>query len=209
MPVTRIKTSTGWQDMASGKNAEIYEQAAQPTEPVSTGAIWIDTDAPDPIRPAPLHFAGISPGRIVGDNSGNSGSVTTYPTIIYANSGQTQMLNFLVTPTEDCWWELSLGMYVRNLTGVWARIEIGLRLFDYAGGTKNDALGANQYVGSVFNYLDNPDYAFCRTEAMWALVDGQQYQCRASIDFITQGTWVYYRGATQMMMFNHGARPRY
>ena len=39
---------TAWVSGSAGGGAEIYEQAGTPTEPVGTGALWIDTDEQPP-----------------------------------------------------------------------------------------------------------------------------------------------------------------
>jgi hypothetical protein len=52
--LTRIWDGTTWIDLSKvgpqgpPGGVEVYEQAAQPSEPIDVGAIWIDTDAPDP-----------------------------------------------------------------------------------------------------------------------------------------------------------------
>ena len=47
MPVARYWNGSAWADVAG---TEVYEQAGEPASP-GIGAIWIDTDAPDPASP--------------------------------------------------------------------------------------------------------------------------------------------------------------
>jgi hypothetical protein len=158
------------------------------------------------------HYAGISPGRIIGPATDEiSGNYTAPPAfVLYTNNAGTIPCEFLVTPTLDCWWELGLSVLVRNTVANWGRHEFGFQLTDAANTAKNDALGLNIQNCAIMHHSGGSDWVNCRGQALWALTAGQTYKCRAMVNYAQGGyNWNIYRSAANLQFYNMGARPRY
>lgn len=197
--------ATGWQ----ADNDEIVTAGAGLTKTGTTLDVGAGAGiqvAADTVAQA--HYAGITPGYLIGDDSGSGGPFTTAGHVFQWSASGRCVAD--VTPSVNCWWELAAHVLVQNTTAAWHRLEVALELTNVAE-TVNvpDVGGFVRHRASAANYASSPDYVSVQVYALWALAAGTTYRCRWTIAGMTGGSWNYLRSKESMRFMQLSARPRY
>ena len=117
-PVAKYWNGTAWTPLAG---LPVYEQPDQPAEPVPSGSVWVDTDAPQPaVYPKLLNVQRMLGGgsTYVGIGSGNQ----------FVVSGGA-LLQLSYTPPVDAWWEVNLHVgLLQCLSAAYVLAQPGITL---------------------------------------------------------------------------------
>ena len=190
-PVAKFWNGTAWQSL---NGLPVYEQPAQPSEPVPQGSVWIDTDAPTPaVYPKLLAVQrdwGI--GLAYYNSHGGAGDV------IVTTNGASNNLDLSYTPPVDAWWELScmVGLIQKNDAN-WHYIQLIGRMSQGAipavSGLHPAVAPVNPFSISTASAHNALPFVSLQTKVLVPLTAGVAYTAYWSL-MTNGGNWSYYQG---------------
>jgi microcystin-dependent protein len=156
------------------------------------------TGPPGPPGP-PGSSCGITPGRVRAAEVGETAGWTTGQDM---RSDPWAPMRFLVTPTEDCWWDLDAKVLLRQHTADWAGVDIAIEI------RPGDALNSKPNAAARFIHHGSITAQVSGfVSAHFALNAGTTYE--AWVEYRPQGgIWTFWRHGEWTEFNNYGARPR-